>query len=93
MRPILSLYRRPPAACGSKHVERDVGRYQPEIDDGMKVQENSSRARPGSIVCVQPKALGRIRNTISDPAPSDVHAQSSAPAVVANIASGTGRPG
>ena len=44
-------------------------------------------------MAVQPKALGRIRNTISAPTPSEVQAQSSAPAVVANIASGTGRPG
>ena len=57
------------------------------------VHENSRRASPASIVEVQPKALGRIRNTISEPTPSDVQAQSSAPAMVANIASGTGRPG
>ena len=60
------------AAAGGlrqQYVERDIGGYQPEVDDGMKVQENSSRASPGSIVAVQPKALGRIRNTISAPDP------------------------
>ncbi len=35
------------------------------------------------MVEVQPKALGRIRKRISEPTPSDVHAQSSAPAVIA----------
>ena len=45
------------------------------------------------MVAVQPKALGRIRKTISAPTPSEVQAHSSAPAVVANIASGTGSPG
>src|ERR1043166_8356961 len=57
------------------------------------VHEKSARARPALIVVVQPSAFGSIRNKISVATPSDVHAHSNAPAVVANMASGTGKPG
>ena len=51
------------------------------------------RARPTSIVSFQPSAAGITWNTSSAPTPAVVHSHRIAFATVANMASGTGRPG
>src|SRR6516165_3382779 len=57
------------------------------------VQENSVRASPTSIVWTKPNAAGITWNNSSTATPTVVHSHMTALATVANIASGTGRPG
>ncbi len=60
---------------------------------GCRVQAKSVRARPGSMVSINPKAHGINWNKTSAATPALVHSHNIALAVVANIASGTGRSG
>jgi len=70
-------------------LEGDIGRHQPEIDDGVQRHGKYVRARPASICVVRPAPwAGRCHEFDRDAAP--VQAQSSAVAVIANIGSGTG---
>ena len=57
------------------------------------VTENRVRASPASIWVVSPNTRGNRTPTISSSTPLAAQAHSSAIAAVANIASGTGRPG
>jgi hypothetical protein len=57
------------------------------------VQEKSVRDRPTSMVCTSPSAAGMTWNTSWAATPTVVHSHITALATVANIASGTGRPG
>ena len=84
---------RPASSLRQQDIERDVGRDEPEVDDGVQGpgKQHPSKAR---IDRRRPaEGIGQDQKDDLRSGPQRGPAQSSAPAVVANIASGTGRRG
>ena len=84
-----------PPAGGLRHhrVEGDVGRDQPEVDDRVQ-RPREERAREADVdSAFRPSAAGMTWKRSSTATPTVVHSHMTALATVANIASGTGRPG
>ena len=93
MRAISSLNRRPPAIFGRMvYIAIYAGNSQ-KYTIACSVQENSVRARPGSIVLMMPSDQGISWNSISIATPALVHSHMIALAVVPYIARGTISPG